>query len=39
MKKIALPVDGNMLCKHFGQAQYFKFYDLENQMIHHEEII
>lgn len=39
MKKIALPVAGNMICEHFGQAQYFKFYKLENQLILKDEII
>jgi len=39
MKKIALPVRGNLLCEHFGHAQHFKVYDLENQMILKEETI
>lgn len=38
MKKIALPVDGSNLCEHFGHAHYFKFYNLENQMILNEEL-
>jgi predicted Fe-Mo cluster-binding NifX family protein len=39
MKNIALPVEDNMLCEHFGHAQKFKLYSLENQKILNEELI
>jgi predicted Fe-Mo cluster-binding NifX family protein len=39
MKKIALPVNENMIEPHFGQAHYFKFYMLNNQSIESEDLI
>jgi predicted Fe-Mo cluster-binding NifX family protein len=39
MKNIALPVEGNLLCEHFGHAQKFKLYNLHNQKILNEELI
>lgn len=39
MKKLALPVIGNNLCQHFGHCEYFKLYEIENQMVLNEEII
>jgi len=39
MKKIALPVTGNMLCPHFGLCQHFKIFNVVNQMVLSEELI
>ncbi len=39
MKKIALPVAGNILSPHFDHCQYFKIYNVENQMVINEELI
>lgn len=33
MKKIAIPLDGDMLHDHFGAARNFKFYFVENDKI------
>lgn len=39
MKKIAIPVTGNTLSPHFGHCEYFKFYEVKNQMVINEEMI
>jgi len=39
MKKLALPVIGNKLSLHFAHCEYFKFYEIENQMVLNEELI
>lgn len=39
MRKIALPVVGDMLNPHFDHCQYFKIYNTENQMVINEELI
>jgi len=39
MKKIALPVEGNILSPHFDHCQYFKIYNVENQLVINEELI
>lgn len=39
MKKIAIPVTGNILSLHFGHCEYFKVYYVENQMVLKEELI
>lgn len=33
-----MPIDGSLICEHFGHAHYFKFYNLENQRILNEEL-
>ena len=39
MKKLAMPIIGNKLSPHFGHCEYFKFYEVENQMVQKEELI
>lgn len=39
MKKIAIPADNGKLCKHFGGAKYFDFYEIENNEITSQETL
>ena len=39
MKKIALPVTGNMLEPHFGHCRNFKIYHVDDQKVIKEEIL
>jgi len=38
-KRIAIPVEGEMLCAHFGHCEYFYVADMENNVIIKEEKI
>lgn len=39
MKKLAIPVIGKTLSPHFGQCEHFKFFEVKNHKVIHEEII
>lgn len=38
-KKIAIPVEGGILCEHFGHCEYFYVADVNNNEIVQEELI
>lgn len=39
MKKLAIPIRGNDLNPHFGHSEYFKFYELKDEMVVNETIV